>query len=138
MDYYWYSSNEDLLTVSIYGTIQALSVMENQEVTIMAVYKYDMSKVFRKTFQVLNDGKIGLQMIEYNVTLQKNGLWSVAPDENWPSPIIQNYNWYTNNDDVAIVNIWGIINAIDSGEATIYGDYKYNYRFMIAVNVIVI
>ena len=138
LDYYWYSSNEDLLTVSIYGTIQALSVMENQEVTIMAVYKYDMSKVFRKTFQVLNDGKIGLQMIEYNVTLQKNGLWSVAPDENWPSPIIQNYNWYTNNDDVAIVNIWGIINAIDSGEATIYGDYKYNYRFMIAVNVIVI
>lgn len=138
LDYYWYSSDTNLLTVSIYGTIQALNVTENQEVTIMAVYKNDLTKVFKKKFQVVRDRNVGQQLIIYNVTLQKNDLWSIVTDEKWPSTGLQNYTWTTTNHNIASVSMWGTINALDVGTATIYGDYQFNRRYVIVVNVTIV
>ena len=138
LDYYWYSSNENLLTVSIYGTIQALNVTENQEVTIMAVYKNDLTKVFKKKFQVVRDRNVGQQLIIYDVTLQKNDLWAIVTDEKWPSTGLQSYTWTTTNHNIASVSMWGTINALDVGTATIYGDYQFNRRYVIVVNVTIV
>jgi len=58
LDYYWYSSNSSVATVTPYGTVLALPVTTATTVKIMAVFKTDCSKVFIKEFTILDD--IGL------------------------------------------------------------------------------
>ncbi len=135
LDYYWYSSDETILTVSDYGTIQALKVIGRQRAVIMAVYKYDMTKVYRRTFEIYPEVYASRKEIEYNIKITLDTTYQVKPDNRWPCAIIQNYTWESDNPEIASVNIWGIISGRQLGKTTIKGYYNYNKRYLVIINL---
>lgn len=144
LDYNWYSSNEDVATVTKYGTVLAKSVSQNQTVKIMAVYKNDPSKVYIKTFTILNDDKtyesdpidIALTMTAHSLKYTQIDLSGV----NVPINILQYYSWSCVSDDVS-VNPWGEINAQESAigkTVEIIGIYQFNPRIKIKIMVTIV
>lgn len=65
------AKDTNLLTVSIYGTIQAFKCNRKSRSNDYGAYKNDLTKVFKKKFQVVRDRNVGQQLIIYNVTLQR-------------------------------------------------------------------
>lgn len=141
LDYYWYSSNEDVAIITDYGTVLALPINTSQEtVKIMAVYKYDMSKCYVKEFVVKNDSSTYLSDpidIDVNMTVIPTRYTYIdLSDVDVPINILQYYTWSSTSN--VSVDGWGRIYAYNSALGTtveIVGTYNYNPKVKIRVSV---
>ena len=144
--YYWYSSNEDVATVSEFGTVFAQNVTQNTTVKIMAVYKTDPSIVYIKEFRILNDTEsyasspLNVDGITLNVHAGQF-TYITFGDKDVPINWLQYYSWESSDTDYVTVDGFGRIYAYSSaiGETfTITGIYNYNTRVKITITVNII
>ena len=156
--YYWFSSNEEVASVSDWGTIFAYSPGTT---TIQAVYQNDMSIVVFISIVVYDD-YIGdthevvlttdmREVDEHNGTevLYNGGVpgeftihvgytRSICFKSGNPSYYISDYEWTTSNYSVAYVSDFGTIYAVSAGTVTITGVYKYNSNYIATIVITVI
>lgn len=144
--YYWYSSNEDVATVSEFGTVFAQNVTQDTTVKIMAVYKTDPSIVYIKEFRILNDTEtyesspLNIDGITLNVHAGQF-TYITFGDKDVPINWLQYYYWESSDTDYVTVDGFGRIYAYSSaiGETfTITGIYNYNTRVKITITVNII
>lgn len=144
--YYWYSSNEDVATVSEFGTVFAQNVTQDTTVKIMAVYKTDPSIVYIKEFRILNDTEsyasspLNVDGIALNVHAGQF-TYITFGDKDVPINWLQYYSWESSDTDYVTVDGFGRIYAYSSaiGETfTITGIYNYNTRVKITITVNII
>ena len=140
LDYYWYSSDNNIATVTDYGTVLGNST---GTVKIMAVLKSDPSKVFVKEFIVVND--TGTELIEVNNTFvikysNTNGHFLLdLTIINCPFPWIQDYFWtITESTMTASMDYWGYISVNSTGQIKIRGIYSKNSRVIVYITINVI
>ena len=142
LEYDWYSSDESIAKVTAYGTVLAMQVDRDKEVTIYAVLKVDPSIVYRKTFTILNDTSNEEIVITCDMSFSyslKNGKYKLElNDSNSPYPMIQYYDWSVfipcqENGINVSMNYWGIITATEPGNAIITGVYQINTRVKIVI-----
>ncbi len=150
LDYYWYSENNNIATVSAYGTVFALPVSVDTQIKIMAVYIYDSSIVLIKDFIIKKEMRSSTaDLIEIAIAINVKAdvytsidLINLPSGVKVPSPILQYYNW--NYNQAAHPNItvdtWGRIYAKDAAienTSIVIGVYKYNPRWMLYIYVTV-
>ena len=144
LDYYWYSSNEDVAIITDYGTVLALPINTSQEtVKIMAVYKYDMSKCYVKEFVVKNDTSTYSSDpidIYLDMTAQAGQYISIdLSDVDVPINFLQYYNWTVQSGGFA--DSWGRIYAYNDSLGTtlsVTGVYQYNSKVKIHIDAFVV
>lgn len=138
LDYYWYSSDNEILDVSIYGTVLGYNVNIDRQVCINAVYKYNTSIVYQ-IYLVVKDEEIQTpKYIEYDLELNVGDIYQISADYRWPSTTIQNFTWTTSDSSVALVSIWGTIRAQKTGTVIVQGHYLLNERYYIILRINVI
>ncbi len=141
LDYYWYSSDEDVAIITDYGTVLALPINTSQKtVKVMAVYKSDMSRCYVKEFVVKNDSNTYLSDpidIDVNMTVIPTRYTYIdLSDVDVPINILQYYTWSSTSN--VSVDGWGRIYANNSALGTtveIVGTYNYNPKVKIRVSV---
>lgn len=162
LDYYWYSSNKDVLDVSSYGTGQSKAVNENNTVFVIAVYKLDYSYVAVREITILNDQteeeisfsvlldmrnsnpSAGTEVTENGGDVNSNYIHQgftrlITLTNQAPSFSILDYDWSSFNYLNATVSQYGTITAKNiTGPTVIYGTYKYNNRYKCSININVI
>ena len=144
-DYYWYSSNENIATVSAFGTVLAKSVDENTTIKIMAINKFNPKIIYIEEFTVLNDTlTYENNPIEINVTMtmsineEKNIDLS---NINVPINILQNYQWISSNYEKITVSYFGLLkcNSCEVGDIIeVTGSYRYNNRVKVILLITII
>jgi hypothetical protein len=143
LDYYWYSSNENVARITDFGTVMALSVTQDTTVKIMAVNINNPSATYVKEFVIKKDLKtFTSDPLEYHLMLTMGigttnitqiSLSSLNVPINW----LQYYNWASSSDQLD-VDQFGRIYAYPSASGhmyTITGTYKLNSRVKIHINV---
>jgi len=137
-DYYWYSSNEDILTVTDFGTVLGKSIGTAK---IYGVYKADPSKVFVKEFSVINNAD------ETNVRMDITQTYSMSSSvpcslnltaTNCPYPMLQYYNIIVITPNAkATVDSFGRVTV--NGEETIQirCQYKLNIKYDVYITLII-
>lgn len=144
LDYYWYSSNESIATVTNYGTVLGRNA---GMVKIMAVLKEDPSKVFVKQFTIIEDDGTGYTPVESNYTIKysdtDNGTFHLElEDVLCPYPWYQYYTWRTyvpcQYEDIIVTNdIWGNYTVSGPGTFDLTGEfYIYNTIYITVVVII--
>lgn len=142
-DYYWYSSNDSIATVSQHGTVFGKSA---GTVKIMAVNKDDPSIVFVKQFTVVQDTKTYSEVIysEFNDTHKlSNSEYQLGLDvQNSPYPMAQYYSWRVVSKSSTITSVsidqWGNVAIVGTGNIVIEGyNYIYNDNYGVRINLIV-
>ena len=144
LDYYWYSSDENIAEVTAYGTVLGKSI---GTVKIMAVLKSDPSKVFVKEFTVISD--TGTEQLVINSTIEvklsdiKNGEFQLPLEKaNCPFPRFQDYNWtldrICDGNYSTSYNQWGVFTANGVGCFTLIGRYQKNTRVTVIIHVKII
>lgn len=141
LDYDWYSSNENVAIVTNYGTVLAMPVTEDTEVTIYAVLKDDPKVVYYRTFTVLNDVEEDLIEIELNMSYSyatENGTYQPElTNTNCPYPMIQYYSWniINNSEEIVTMNYWGQISSTSRCTVLIEGTYNLNSRVRLYITL---
>ncbi len=142
-DYYWYSSNDSIATVSQHGTVFGKSA---GTVKIMAVNKDDPSIVFVKQFTVVQDTKTYSEVVysEFNDTHKlSNGEYQLGLDvQNSPYPMTQYYSWRVVSKSSTITSVsidqWGNVAIVGTGNIVIEGyNYIYNDNYGVRINLTV-
>ena len=144
LDYYWYSSNESIATVTNYGTVLGRNA---GMVKIMAVLKEDPSKVFVKQFTIIEDDGTGYTPVESNYTIKysdtDNGTFHLElEDVLCPYPWYQYYTWSTyvpcQFEEPSVTNdIWGNYTVSGPGTFDLTGQfYIYNTVYITVVVII--
>lgn len=138
LDYYWYTNNENVSNITAYGTLLALPVNTDTIIRVMAVYKDDLSEVFVKEFIIKEDIGNNMITITLNMNVEIGETESINLNSvNVPINILQHYTWISNNEDV-IVDKYGNVsvdNDFVGASASISGNYKYNNRVNILINI---
>ena len=142
-DYSWYSSDEDIATISQFGTLFGKSA---GTVKIMAVSKQNLEIVYVKTFIVTNDNqtdnseKVSIINDTHNTNdgIYKLGLTVL----NCPYPSCYLYTWSILSHDETITNIemdtHGNLTIDGYGNVVIKGyNYYYNNKYSVQINLIV-
>ena len=141
LDYDWYSSNEAVATVTNYGTVLAMPVTIDTEVTIYAVLKADPKIVYYRTFTVLNDEEENLEEIILNMSysyVAENGTYQLElTNINCPYPMIQYYSWniINNSEETVTMNYWGQISSTGTCTVLIEGTYNLNSRVRLYITL---
>ena len=144
LKYDWYSSDPEIASVTLYGTVLAKSVNEDNEVKIYAVSKEDPSIVYCKYITILNETSSDEIDIEFSITysyLEENGTYKLQLDfSNSPYPLIQYYNWnvYPQDNINVSMNYWGEISSSGVGNAYIVGIYTLNPRVRLFINLTIV
>lgn len=139
LDYYWFSSNESVATVSDYATVLALPVRQDTTVKIMVVYKYDSSIVFIKEFVIKKETSTTPITINHAIIIRKNVYTSIdLTNVNVPINILQFYEWESLNPHLISVNYLGQLYATTTGTAVIKGTYFHNNRVKIYLSITII
>ena len=135
-DYYWYSSNQNIASVSSYGTVLAKNVLTDTCITIVAVYKYNPSIIYKKEFMIKKEVSNTPIIINLNMNVKLGDLTSINLGNSAQYNFLQYYSWSTEDPSIATVSYFGTINGISLGETIITGsNYIYNDR--ITINIIV-
>lgn len=162
LDYYWYSLDETKARVSNYGTVTALETDEIVQVKIMAVYRYEITKVSMLELTILPDASTetksvslttdkrvsgtpyGTEVSENNgeigdVLIHKGYTRLICFEANSPTDSIQDFVWTSSDEEIATVSAYGTITARNkSGVVTITGVYKYNNTFIATIIIYVV
>ena len=144
LEYDWYSSNENVAKVTAYGTVLAMNVNADTDVTIYAVQKDEPSRVYRTTFTIKKETETDPILISCEMSYsyaQENGNYTLELDfSNSPYPMIQYYNWsidvpnQENNISVSM-NYFGVITSSGIGYVVLTGVYTINPRVTITINL---
>ena len=143
LDYYWYSSNENVAKVTIYGTVLGLNVLSDTSVYIMAVKKDNPSIAYVKEFIIKKDLETyATSPIIYNIYMNMNtGIENMVQIDlsnyNVPYNYLQYYEWNTSSDLIS-VDIYGRIIVDEDGDHDTYfitGEYYLNER--VRINIVV-
>lgn len=156
LDYEWKSSNDNIATVSSYGTILAInpgiavitaakSSGESSCVVVEVIADENQNIV---NFAISTD--LGTEAGTGVGTYVKQGLGLpggndliygytriISLMDDAPSAILQNYNWTSSDPNIAYVSTYGTIIGRGVGIATITGVYKYNTRYVTSITIIV-
>lgn len=142
--YDWYSSNEEIATISSYGTLFGISA---GNVKIMAVNKQDKSIIFVKDFIITDDELSDIIYVENTYSIKysdtDNGTFTLPIDIiNCPYPMIQYYDWvpfwpHEESDYNVTCSIWGTINIESYGCFTLIGTYIYEPSVLVKIDFIV-
>ena len=144
LDYYWYSSNENVAEVTEYGTVLGKTI---GNVKIMAVLKSDPSKVFIKTFDIVDDTGtetlVARSTIEVKLSEIENGGFQLPLEKaNCPFPMFQYYNWTLDKtcdgNYSTTYDQWGVFSANGIGCFTLIGRYQRNTRITVIIHVIIV
>lgn len=141
LEYSWYSSNENAAIVTSFGTVLALPVDDNTNVTIYAIRKSDPSVIYSKTFTILNYTAADFIKIEINLSYsysRNNGTYKLELNStNCPFPMIQYYIWddFELENKTVTVGDWGHVTSNGVFEALIVGTYKLNPRVTLYINL---
>ena len=141
LEYSWCSSNENAAIVTSFGTVLALPVDDNTNVTIYAIRKSDPSVIYSKTFTILNYTAADFIKIEINLSYsysRNNGTYKLELNStNCPFPMIQYYIWddFELENKTVTVGDWGHITSNGVFEALIVGTYKLNPRVTLYINL---
>jgi len=155
LDYYWYSINETVATVSDYGTITALSAGTTR---IRAVLKNNLSYAGDLTVTVTQ--ATSRPLYEISLTTDdgnlRNLLGSMAQftdvpkdvlyvnysraicivmqnslgEDISPVSIIKYFNWASSNSSIATIDEFGVITGVSQGSVIITGEYKFNEYYI--------
>lgn len=139
LDYEWYSSDDEIASISPYGTLLGKSV---GNVKIMAVYRNDPSIVFIKDFTIKRDTKQFDNVINISDTIQyvgNNQTYTIElTDINSPYPLNSAYEWSVFDSDYDIsISEWGTFNLYGSGTIIIEGRSKYNSNIVIVLTLVI-
>ena len=146
LDYNWYTSDENVATVSIYGTVTAMPVNEPTWVTITVKFVDESGEetdiCFYKKMLIVPDDREETLIINYNISMRYNERKVLILNSiDFPTTSIVNYEWSVpcQESSVAGVNItkWGTITAIAPGIMYIDGYYKLNSKIKICIKVTV-
>lgn len=138
LDYYWYVSNENVASVSDYGTVRALGIRTSYTIEVAAIYKNDMSIVIKKTFYLdVDTVGLGISYI-YDLTLSMSETALIQSYDDWPSLSRQHYTWESMDESILTVSSWGKITPVSIGTTYIYGEYIYNDKFRISIKVTIV
>ncbi|MFA6661470.1 MAG: YiiX/YebB-like N1pC/P60 family cysteine hydrolase [Bacilli bacterium] len=144
LKYDWYSSNDNIATVSSYGTVFAKNVTSNTSVTIYAVYKENPSYIYYKIFNILNDVSTEPIEIQCNMSysyLEENGTYKIELNStNSPYPWLQYYTWSIvipcqKNSLLVSIGAWGEVTSTGTGSATLTGQYTINPRVSVVITL---
>lgn len=138
LDYYWYSSDKEVATISQYGTLFAKDGTGNKSIEIIAVYKHNPSIIYKKSFVIKEETKTEEIVINYEMTISVNSTVSLELDNQVPYNWIQYYTWSTENKNIATISPFGTIKGISRGQTTFTGLYQYNSRISILITIYVI
>lgn len=140
LDYIWSSSNTNVATVSIYGTVTALNVTEPTEVLITARHKTSEVILYKKLL-IIPDINNDLLIINYEIQMDHNDSYNFVLNENAPTLTLQNYDWVVINQEDNTFEVkmskWGRITANSTGIAYIKGTCTLNSNIIIQIKVIV-
>lgn len=143
LDYYWYSSDENVARITDFGTVVGLNVNNDTSVKIMAVNIEDPSKVFVKEFIIKKDTKTfdsdpieryGEIIIDTDVS---NEAQIDLSELNVPINWLQYFIWSSSDSDL-YVDQFGRIFADEEtigNTYTITGTYKLNSRVKVYITV---
>lgn len=141
-DYYWYSSNNSVATVSQHGTVFGETC---GNVKIMAVNKDNSSIVFVKEFTIIPDTKTYTtsKIIKINDTYKTSNNTDYKLGltiQNSPYPMVQYYTWqiYYRDDTITSVQLdeYGNVVIKGTGEVIFWGkNYIYNNNYEIRIHV---
>ena len=142
LDYDWYSSNDNIASVTQYGTVLAYPVDNDTNVTIYAVLKTDPSVIYYKTFTILDDTSTSEIAIECNLSYsysEENGTYQLELNSsNSPYPMISYYMWDiivpSINPNLEVeMNNWGYITSNGTGVVIVLGNYYLNPRVYVVI-----
>lgn len=141
LDYYFYSSNENIATISEYGTLLGKSA---GTVKIMAVYKSDPSITFVKQFTVLADNRVNNLIIYDTDSIDYTGSGQIyqieLDDYNSYFPQISLYNWSlisSSNNYSYSISEWGTFSLYGEDIIVIEGTSKLNSKIKIRLTITV-
>ena len=138
--YNWYSSDSDIIEVSIHGTVFA---KKPGTVQIMAVHKDDPSIYFLATFTAIKDPVVydesQIFTINANHSLTSGAYFIGLTVQNSPYPSIKYYKWEVLEQDDTITNVQiennGYVNIQGTGTIILRG-YEYSYNSNYEVHII--
>ena len=139
LDYEWYSSNEDVLNVTQYGTVLGKNAGTAK---IIGVNKNNPEIIFIKEFTIIDNTNLLINTIEIEQTYSLSSneeLYINLTSNNCPYPMIQYYRFeIIEGSDNVTINPFGkvIVNTCES--IIISGIYTLNdnYRIKIIINVV--
>ena len=141
LEYDWYSSNENAAKVTVYGTVLALNVNADTDVTIYAVNKDDPSRVYLKTFTIKKETETDPILISCEMSYsyaQENGRYTLELDfSNSPFPYLAYYDYSIEDNDnigAAIVG-FGFMYSNRPGTVEITLNYRLNRRVFIYITL---
>ena len=135
-DYYWYSSNDSVATVSGYGTVLAKNVGSDTTIKIYAVYKNDPSIIFIKTFIIKVETNTEEIIVPLTMTVNLNETKSINLGNSAPYNFLQYYSWYSDDTEIATVDYFGRVSGVSKGQTIIWGKY-YIYNERVTIKIIV-
>jgi len=141
LEYDWYSSNPNVASVSEFGTVLALNVIEDTLVKIYAVNKADPSKVYCIELTILKETKTEKIVIECNMSYsysEENGMYTLELDfSNSPYPYIGYYVWDIEClDEISIdMDHHDLITSTGTGEAILTANYTLNMRVFLVIHL---
>lgn len=138
LDYYWYSSDETIASVSNYGTVLAKNGTGNPTIKIIAVYKENKSIILIKEL-IIKDEELSYDEspLDYNDNLNISVGESkvISLPSNVPYNYNQYYQWSSSDTTIATVSSFGTVKGIKSGTVIITGVYRLNPRVKITIVV---
>lgn len=143
LKYDWYSCDEEIATVSSFGTVLGKKV---GTVLIIAILKEDPSKVYAKEFTIVEDRDTtpivvnNVYEVKYSQIVD-NKFDLELEKVNCPYPWLQDYNWTIEmcDDSTILANMdyWGEITINGTGCFILTGEYIKNSRVTVIIHVIV-
>lgn len=141
LKYNWYSSDEDIIEVSQYGTVLA---KKEGAARLVAVNKENPSIIYVISFNVIEDTKTEIVILDLYETwnINDNSTYNIdLSDKNVPYPFNKYYLWSIinkPNDANVNVNYWGTISSNTTGEIICEGVYELNSRYKVRLHILVI
>lgn len=143
IQYKWYSSNDNIASVSTYGTVLAKKVIIDNDIVIYAIYNNDYSIIFGKSLQIIKDENHDPIIIIQNKILNYSSdeIYQLElDDENSPYPWIKYYDLVLTVPEEeplngAYISEYGLIHKSGLGLVTVTANYKLNNRITIIIGV---
>ena len=134
ISYTWYSSNENILTVTQFGTVLGKN---EGAAKVIGVNKDNPSIIFFKEFTIIDNIDEEIHIIEINQTYDINSndeLILNLTASNCPYPYIQYYEFeITECDGAADIDAFGKVTTYTPCQITVEGVYTLNRNYIVRI-----